>query len=84
MHALLRRAIVLEADAVKGLAVRFFVASTILTDTLLLAAHAARLLRKAEAEPEWRAHAYFGLALDLLLNLMLTCAGGASKTRLAR
>ena len=54
------------------LSVRFLVASTILTDTLLLASHAAMLQAHAREETEWQGHAYFGTALDLLVNLLLT------------
>lgn len=54
------------------LSVRFLVASTLLTDTFLLAAHASRLLVHAQAEAEWSAHAFAGAAADLTLNLLLT------------
>lgn len=55
-------------------AVRFLVGSTVITDTLLLASHAGRMLRRLpDAESgEWQAHAVFSALLDLLLNLLLT------------
>ena len=53
-------------------AVRFLVASTILTDTVVLSSHAARLIRQSHDDIEWRAHAYMGATFDLLLNLLLT------------
>ena len=53
--------------------VRFLVASTILTDSYLLASHSARLLRNAHDSDEgWAEHTYFGAVVDLLLNLLLT------------
>ena len=52
--------------------VRFLVASTILTDTYLLASHAARLLRNVQADEGWMQHSYVGAAIDLGLNLLLT------------
>ena len=52
--------------------VRFLVASTILTDSLLLASHAARLMRNVHPDDGWRQHAYVGALIDLLLNLLLT------------
>jgi len=48
------------------------VASTILTDTYLLASHAARLLRNVQADEGWMQHSYVGAAIDLGLNLLLT------------
>lgn len=52
--------------------VRFFVSCAVLTDTFLLASHAAGLIRRSHADPEWAPHAYFGAALDFVLNIMLT------------
>lgn len=52
--------------------VRFLVASTILTDTFLIASHAARLLRNANSDEGWRYHAYLGALIDFVLNLLLT------------
>lgn len=52
-------------------AVRFLVAATVLTDTWLLAMHAARMLRLADADDGWTAHAYFGAAVDVFLNVLL-------------
>jgi len=52
--------------------VRFLVASTILTDTVVLSSHAARLIRHGQDDIEWRSHAYLGAAFDVLLNLLLT------------
>jgi hypothetical protein len=51
--------------------VRFLVAATVLTDTLLLASHAARILRDTNATANWKAHAYFGAMVDFVLNLLL-------------
>ena len=51
--------------------VRFLVASTILTDTYIIASHAARLLRNTHADEGWRQHAYLGAFIDLFLNLTL-------------
>ena len=52
--------------------VRFLVASTILTDTYLIASHAARLLRNTYGDDGWQRHAYMGALIDLILNLLLT------------
>ena len=52
--------------------VRFLVAASLLTDTYLLGSHAARLLRNADSNSGWAQHAYFGMAIDLLLNILLT------------
>jgi len=52
--------------------VRFLVASTILTDTVVLSSHAARLIRHGQDDIEWRNHAYLGAAFDVCLNLLLT------------
>ena len=53
-------------------AVHFLVHSALLTDTMLIAAHAGRLLRHGHSDPEWRTHALFGAVIDLILNLLLT------------
>jgi len=52
--------------------VRFLVGCALLTDSFLLASHAARLLRTNGDDGAWAAHGYFGAAVDFSLNLMLT------------
>jgi hypothetical protein len=53
-------------------AVWFLVATALLTDTFILGSRTARLLGGASRHSEWRAHAYFGAVLGLLLNVILS------------
>ena len=52
--------------------VRFLVSCALLTDTFLLASHAARLVRHGRTDGAWLGHAWFGALLDVALNLTLT------------
>lgn len=53
-------------------AVWFLVVAALLVDTFLLGSRSARLLGGAVAHTEWRPHAYFGAALGLALNVVLS------------
>jgi hypothetical protein len=51
-------------------AVRYFIASTVVTDTFVLGARAGRFIAYAAAHPEWTSHALFGSALILVVNVL--------------
>lgn len=51
--------------------VRFFVAAAVLTDTFVLGSASGRLLARAQDDPEWQRHVYFGAAVNLVLNAVL-------------
>ena len=52
--------------------VHFFVAAAIASDTFVVACASGRLLARAQQQPEWRPHAYFGASAIFLLNVFLS------------